>query len=324
MEENIRALTERIELQNTELSRHSAIVQQLYGFIMQKCNEVEGKILPASESIKSMPEALRIMQQELHALSERYNASEKADGDIAINPEYIEVLAKQVTSNCKELDGLWGVTQSLKDRLEFIRKELFFEFKYQRSPSAKDFWELDQRVEFLNSNWRERRANLFIGRDFTHPYLAKVDAIAISPVPLNFVREASRVDIVASVTDLPFKEKFSEIYVADLVSAFPHEYVKRVLIPSWIDRLSADGTLIVELHDVEGELLNAESSPDQALPYIFGNDEAPLNRKLSFFSSKEMGELLREASLTNIKTESVTLPSGKVKNNYYTVSGGRA
>lgn len=200
--------------------------------------------------------------------------------------------------------------KELWQRVEFVRRELMFEMRYDGrgggaavgresgavEPLVVDHSAVDEAVEGGTV-----RLNLGCGHIPVDGYL-NVD-----------VRELPGVDIVAEVGDLPFDEgTVEEIFSAHLLEHFPEERLTREILPYWRSRLRADGTLRAVVPDAGAMIagFTAGSIPFSDLrAVLYGGQEYEGDFHFTMFDATSITGLLERTGFTDVVIEAQGRPN---------------
>jgi predicted SAM-dependent methyltransferase len=188
--------------------------------------------------------------------------------------------------------------QSLKevhDRIEFVRREMLFEFLHGKPGGAEQAATVEGKIvneEKLAAMGDEVRVNLGCGNVPIEDFI-NIDA-----------RELPGVDIVAEVTDLPFSDNsIAEIYSSHLVEHFPQEEFKRQVLPYWYRILKPGGVIRATLPDWEAMIakFSRGSYPfDDLREVTFGAQDYEGDHHFNMFSQDSLSELLRTAGFMDV------------------------
>ena len=142
--------------------------------------------------------------------------------------------------------GHAGTIADMRDRIEFVRREVLLEQRYAASaptPTTGADSTVSARVtneEKVRAMAGNVRLNVGAGHILRDGFL-NVDS-----------RELPGIDVVADVRDLPFaSEELKEIYSAHVLEHFPVEELRRVVLPRWVSLLEDGGKLVSVVPDVE-------------------------------------------------------------------------
>lgn len=186
----------------------------------------------------------------------------------------------------RNVDEVWK-------RIEFVRKEMMYEFKYGLGSTSS--FERPTRIlspEQLNSaRSTGMKINLGCGHMPLQGYI-NVDQ-----------RELPGVDIIADVGTLPFEnESVQEIFSAHVLEHFPQERLRR-LLPYWHSLLAPQGTFRAIVPDGETMLAGAA---DGSYPFehfrevLFGGQEYDGDFHFNLLTPDSLKGYLQEAGFENI------------------------
>lgn len=190
-------------------------------------------------------------------------------------------------------------------RLEFVRQEMLFEFRYGLQAPAKEKTPARiLRPEKLATQKRIGKVRLNVGCGH------KPDTERINVD----MRELPHVDIVATVEGLPFATgEVHEIYSAHLLEHFPHEYLSRQLLPLWCGLLASGGELRAVVPDgaamLEAYARQEISFPDLRL-IMYGGQEYEGDFHHTMFTPESLAELFASQGLENIRIEAMKRRNG--------------
>jgi len=206
--------------------------------------------------------------------------------------EAIQTLA--VASN-----DYWQATSQARDaqhrdtgeRLEFVRREILYEFQHGgRRPYLVEWRPL--RASALHDPDGVVRLNLGCGHK-PMPGYVNVDA-----------RELPGVDVIADVADLRLPVgSVHEIYSAHLLEHFPHEELRRRLLPHWRDLLAEGGVFHAIVPDGEAMIAAAargELSFEAFREVLFGGQDYRGDYHFNMFTPDSLLELLTTLGFKDI------------------------
>jgi predicted SAM-dependent methyltransferase len=196
-------------------------------------------------------------------------------------------------------------------RLEFVRRELLFEFKYA-GPGSRSEGAAAQAPEprILSPDKVEAaiaagdvRLNLGCG------HIAKQGYINVD------MRELPGVDVVTSADKLPFAlGTVREISSAHLVEHFPQEALRRKLLPYWLSLLQPGGTLRAITPDASA-MMGAYAKGDYPFEdfreVLFGAQDYDGDFHYNLLTADSMRDLLTEAGFTSIEVPAAGRRNGK-------------
>ncbi|AXA84717.1 hypothetical protein DCD74_08465 [Lysobacter oculi] len=204
-------------------------------------------------------------------------------------------------------DGLVNANEGLawlRDRVEFIRRELMFEIRYgDRDPMSSAKGSIASgsvQASVINhvlvNAAREQgdvRLNLGCGH-LPLPGYINVD-----------LRHLPGVDVVAEVNDLPFSEgEVSAIHSAHMLEHFPEEQLKRKLIPYWRSLLKPGGRFSAVVPDAEA-MIHAYVAGDYSYEHLrevtFGGQDYAGDFHFNMFTPDSLHALLVEMGFSDIR-----------------------
>lgn len=187
--------------------------------------------------------------------------------------------------------------RALNDRLEFIRQELFWELRYG-AQQTRETAVVGARIinpPKIDQQRAARALRLNVGCGHKpDPDRINIDA-----------RELPGVDIVCAAQNLPFDEgSVHEIYAAHLLEHFPHEQVKRQVLPHWCTRLAPGGTLRLVVPDAAAMIdgyVRGEITLDELRLVLYGGQEYDGDFHHTLFTPESLASLLRQQGLVDVQ-----------------------
>lgn len=192
-------------------------------------------------------------------------------------------------------------------RVEFVRREMMYEQRYQASlnePPQSIVVNKDKLAEFRRTGLK---LNLGCGPISLPDYL-NID-----------MRQLPGVDIVAEINDLPFElGEIQEIYAAHLLEHFPYEQLKRKILPYLNGLLSPQGQLRIVVPDIESMMHDYVASPSdgsfQTLrEVVYGAQDYDGDFHYTMFSKDSMQSLLRESGFSMVELTAFNRKNGLCK-----------
>lgn len=189
----------------------------------------------------------------------------------------------------------------LWERIEFVRKELMFEFRYsdgRPEPSTSEPLAArivdEQRLDDLTAA-HGLRLNLGCG------HLPIDDYVNVD------MRELPGVDVVAAIDDLPFEDgSIVEIHSAHVLEHFPEEDLSRRLLPYWYSKLTPGGRFRAVVPDgtamVEG-YVSGDVPFEDLRAVLYGGQEYEGDFHFTMFSPDSLTKLLAGAGFVDIEIE---------------------
>ncbi len=118
-------------------------------------------------------------------------------------------------------------------------------------------------------------------------------------------RDLPNVDIVADVTNLPFKKgQVDEIYTSHLLEHFPLMQLKKDILPNWRELLKQDGKITIIVPDI-AEMAKLFASGgmvfDDFARVVMGAQEYDGNYHYAVFSEQSVCNILSEIGFTDIE-----------------------
>lgn len=207
-----------------------------------------------------------------------------------------------VDRNLKSLDidlsNIKIQNKDIRDRIEFIRKEIFFELQMNLRKLKVDFQNSSQHKKFkiLNEDKLKNASNLHLNVGCGH--LIKEDFINIDN------RELPNIDIVADAGSLEFeKNSISTIYASHLIEHFTLYELTDSILPHWFSLLKEDGKLIVLAPDAQA-MINAyymgEIPYDDFREVMYGSQEYDGDFHFNMLTSESTIELLKQVGFSKV------------------------
>ncbi|HQH25983.1 MAG TPA: hypothetical protein PLP17_01190 [Oligoflexia bacterium] len=192
-------------------------------------------------------------------------------------------------------DEEWAHVGNLYKRLEFIRDELLYEFRYGRSPSA-DMSEIVESRIVDQAKYERFKEGIKINLGCGHVPL--VDYLNVDR------RDLPGVDIIAAVDHLPFSEKsLREIFSAHLIEHFPQEELRRKLLPYWQSLLEDRGVFRAITPDwgaMVRKFAAGEYEFEKMRKVTFGAQDYEGDFHFNMFTKESLARLLEEAGFRDI------------------------
>jgi predicted SAM-dependent methyltransferase len=195
-----------------------------------------------------------------------------------------------------ELEVTVGSTGYLMGRVEFVRREVMFEMRYGAGNDPSKM--LDAQTEILAADKvaaaraEGARINLGCGHIPLDGYL-NVDRRALTGV-----------DIVAEVHKLPFeKDELAEVFSSHLLEHFPHEQLRRELLPYYFTLLRPGGKFTAVVPDAEAMIreYTAGNYPYKDMrDVVYGGQDYDGDFHFNMFTPESMTEYFVEAGFTNV------------------------
>lgn len=181
-----------------------------------------------------------------------------------------------------------------EQRIEFVRRELAFEFRYGGQSERRE--EVQGRV-VNNAKLLQQQGNIRLNLGCGH--------IPLDEYVNVDMRELDGVDVVADVHNLPFeKGTVAEVHSAHVLEHFPVEELSRQLLPYLYDLLQAGGTFSAVVPDAVwmiDEFAKGAFSFDELRLVTFGDQEYEGDYHFTMFDEAELERLLTQAGFTNVQ-----------------------
>jgi predicted SAM-dependent methyltransferase len=271
-----------LERQNqTLVNRHE------YEQIEQKVLGIEQLLPGLLNHISSFNALARNFRRMSDELSERLAQVEEKTGSATVSE------LRQALDKLRQEE--WSHVGSLYQRLEFIRSEMLYEFRYGRAADAGTGQSEEPRI--LNQDKYQGlkddlRVNLGCGQLPLEGYL-NIDR-----------RELPGVDVIASVDNLPFAENtLAELFSAHLVEHFPQEEFRRRILPYWHNLLRQGGQFRAVMPDWETMMrkhVSGEYDFEKMRQVTFGAQDYEGDFHYNMFSKESLARLLTETGFRDI------------------------
>ncbi|MFY0613145.1 MAG: hypothetical protein JXQ99_16560 [Hyphomicrobiaceae bacterium] len=198
--------------------------------------------------------------------------------------------------------------RELWERMEFVRRELFYEMKFASGPRETATVPTEARI--LNPDKLEeakRSGNLRVN-------------IGCGHIPLDGyinvdMRDLPGVDVVADVGGLPFEpDSVQELFSAHVLEHFPEEQLRRGLLPHWRSVLAPGGKFRAIVPDGEAML---EQYAQGNYPFeefrevLFGAQEYDGDFHFNLLTPDSLQKLLAEGGFSNIDVPAKGRRNGK-------------
>lgn len=252
---------------------------------------------------KSVPVALRRLTRE--------QAASKADA-LEVTREVrgkVEALAGELADLRETVGppGHWQEIEALRQRsdelasnvtyllgrVEFVRSELLYEFRYQDGTVQVDH----EPVEPVIKNDRSRsegpiRVNLGCGHLPLEGYV-NVDS-----------RDLPGVDVVADVRNLPFDNgSVDEFFSAHFLEHFPEQQIVRVLLPYLRQKLSPNGRFRAVVPDVDAmmrEYVAGRYEYDKLREVVYGSQDYDGDFHYNMYTPESLSRILSDTGFVAI------------------------
>lgn len=189
--------------------------------------------------------------------------------------------------------------RQLTDRIEFVRRELMFEYRYG-SNAAGTGERTGVASKVINAKKIEQamaqgslRINLGCGH-IPLPEYINVD-----------LRDVPGVDVVADVGKLPFEPStVGEVFSAHLMEHFPQEELRRRLLPHWHSLLRPGGRLRAIVPDGDAMLrgiAEGEYPFEDFREVLFGSQDYDGDFHFNLLTPDSLTQLVKEAGFSNVE-----------------------
>lgn len=180
------------------------------------------------------------------------------------------------------------------ERLEFIRRELMYEQRYEGEARAATEPVEPSIVNQAKLEAMGDRIRLNVGAG----HVAKADYLNVD------ARELPGIDIVADVRELPFEaEELDEIYSAHVLEHFPTEELRRKILPTWVSLLRDGGTFVAVVPDVATmvrETAGGTMPFDDFIRVMYGDQEYEGDFHFAGYTPESLTDLLEGAGLSDV------------------------
>lgn len=297
---------------------------------------IEGRVAPIEDRISSIDARTAQNEQAWHthissflnaaasvpALSHEVVALSRRLDELADTRPWTAALSKQealvailsqrtdaVELRTKNSDAAIG---ALWERIDFVRREILFEFNHGSSrksaPNGAGTLRIEPRiisVDKYEAALAEKRLRLNLGCG----HIALADYINVD------VRDLPGVDVVADVGELPVEEgSVDEIFSAHLVEHFPLETMRRRLLPYWRSRLRPGGMFKAVTPDAAAmvQATAAGTMPfDDFREAAYGAQDYDGDYHFNLFTPDSLHTLLEEAGFKGISVPVAGRRNGK-------------
>jgi len=248
-------------------------------------------------AVRDKVEAMASLGSDLAALSAALQA---LDARVAALQQNGRESAADISDAAAGLAALEGRVSECAARIEFVRREIFYEMKYAPPGAAlhatAPFSQIEPRVLSAEKLATQRNSGLRVNLGCGHIPLDGYVNVDMRALP--------GVDIVAEAGNLPCEPgTLREIRSAHLLEHFPQEELRRRLLPYWFSLLAPGGTFIAVVPDGEAMVshLAAGDYPfEQFREVLFGAQEYSGDFHFILFEPRSIQSLLEEAGFTDI------------------------
>lgn len=201
---------------------------------------------------------------------------------------------------------------SLWERVEFVRREILFEFNHgagkKSTPNGTETQEIEPRIisaDKFEAARDEKRLRLNLGCG----HIALADYINVD------ARDLPGVDVVADVGNLPVEENsVDEIFSAHLIEHFPLETLRRRLLPYWCSKLRPGGTFKAVTPDAAA-MVQATAAGTMSFEdfreVTYGTQDYDGDYHFNLFTPGSLQELLQEMGFKEISVPVAARRNGK-------------
>jgi hypothetical protein len=275
-------------------------------FYARTDNAIEARVVPLSAGIEARQSAtdvrLDAAEAELRALRADIEAFSR------YLPTVINTIASQnatgreherrMAALTERIDRIQEATDragsDITARLEFIRREIMFEQRYEGETRAAAEPVEPSVVNQAKLDAMGDRIRLNVGAG----HVAREDYLNVDS------RELPGIDIVADVRALPFEpEELDEIYSAHVLEHFPVEELRRKILPTWVSLLRDGGTFVAVVPDVTtmvNETAAGTMPMGDFLRVIYGDQEYEGDFHFAGYTQESLTELLEGAGLSEV------------------------
>lgn len=283
-----RSFTKRGKARELMLAENSRQMAELSQKLSDTSLKVDMISMSLTASLEGLLECSKQHERSLNAIYATLNLKDlnidrKCESDIDEALKRIEWI---------ELDN-----NNIRQRLEFIRKEVMFELRKNlkiinpiENASANDEYKL---VNPTALSGEIKKVNLGCGHIPKDGYI-NVDA-----------RELPGVDLIANVSSLPFDSgSLSEIYASHLIEHFSDRTLKDIIFPHWKDILEPNGKLILiapNIDEMIKQYENGATSFENFREIVFGGQEYDGDFHFTMISPSSLVEILSSTGFTDVE-----------------------
>jgi predicted SAM-dependent methyltransferase len=216
------------------------------------------------------------------------------------NNKYVQTVLNSITKKIYNLIGLErlknfivGLHDSQLARIEFMRNEILLEMKYSQLGSKA----IETRI--IN---KKKYEQLFLQNELVLNIGSGHNCVE-NMVNVD-MRELPNVDVVADAADIRLPQGIAKgIFCSHVLEHFPHEKLRRTILPNWAGLLCDGGFFRAIVPDAEG-MLEAYARGDMSFADLrtvtFGLQEYEGDTHYTMFSRDTLKLLLEEAGLHDI------------------------
>jgi predicted SAM-dependent methyltransferase/ElaB/YqjD/DUF883 family membrane-anchored ribosome-binding protein len=259
------------------------------------------------------PEMQNLLVSLPQALRQLHKTQQDSYSQLSAQVERLLTEARVATARQLETSAQQFAQQfdALRERHEFVRREIMFEIRYgaSRAPnveceeaSTSVEPEIVDRVKFDAVRQAGLKFNLGCGHLPLDGYL-NVD-----------MRKLPGVDIVARADALPVQPgEVAEIMSAHLLEHFPQEQLARRLLPYWKSLLKRGGTFRAVVPDAEAMIARFSAGDmryDTFREVTFGAQDYDGDFHYNMFTPASLSKLLDDAGFTDVQVLARGRPNG--------------
>ncbi len=259
--------------------------------------EIMGLRAAANDTAASTAGSLRRHQRQLDELTHRLNVLRDEVGlqDEARWNERVAAITSWLDDVVTRVDA---AEQRNASRTEEIRAEFMYELRYRDAASSAPAGETFDAVDIIQPDKLTPadgvvRLNLGCGRLSLDGYV-NVD-----------MRALPGVDVVAPIDRLPFEpESVDEIFSAHLLEHFPHEELRRKLLPYWMKLLKPGGAfraVVPDLRAMIDDVHEGATSWEDFRRVAYGDQEYEGDFHFNAFTTDGLAHALEEAGCTDVR-----------------------
>ncbi|SCC01523.1 MULTISPECIES: class I SAM-dependent methyltransferase [Snodgrassella] len=252
--------------------------------------------------LDSLKNQLNLIETQNHRIVDAYGTMllgmQKSLEKLAYQLEKIKNLDSNITDITSDLNFVKIDNNNIKNRLEFIRKEIFFEIQKILRDVTISPHKPSERVKFkvLNEekikNLSALRLNLGCG------HIPKEGFVNID------FRELPGVDVIADVGGLDFeKGSVDTIYASHLIEHFSYRTLEDSILPHWYALLKKNGNLTVLAPDAQAMIkaYTEGSISFQVLREVmYGTQEYDGDFHFNLLTAESTVELLKQIGFSKV------------------------
>lgn len=258
--------------------------------------------------------ALKLMSPLAQTILKGRQSPKLSRRDIArqleILAQAVVVLQRGVFTEVRRASVLDATMNSLKDRLELVRCELFEEIR-SVSPAPASGKEKPASHVLNQKKFGDAIARNDIRLNVGCGHKPLADYINVD------LRNLPGVDVVADIRDLPvLRGTVTEIRAAHLLEHFTELELKKSILPYWHAVLASQSTLRLVVPDAIAmfQALGAGEMPFAMLREVtFGAQDYGEDFHYTMFSESSLGALLQEAGFIHVETVATNRVNGNCR-----------